>query len=71
MSKTNTRPTLEGHSSEVYSVASSHDSTRLASASGDRTIKVWDDRSGECLLTPKFKSNNILRTDISIINIRT
>jgi WD40 repeat protein len=43
--------TLEGHSSSVYSVAFSHDSTRLASASYDRTVKIWDASSGACLQT--------------------
>ncbi|KAF1958418.1 WD40 repeat-like protein [Byssothecium circinans] len=43
--------TLEGHSDEVSSVAFSHDSTRLASASHDRTVKIWDASSGECLRT--------------------
>ena len=43
--------TLEGHSDWVRSVAFSHDSTRLASASGDRTVKIWDTSSSECLQT--------------------
>ncbi|KAF2677680.1 beta transducin-like protein HET-D2Y [Lentithecium fluviatile CBS 122367] len=43
--------TLEGHSGQVWSVAFSHDSTRLASASGDKTVKIWDASSGECLQT--------------------
>jgi WD40 repeat protein len=30
-------------------VAFSHDSTRLASASADSTVKIWDARSGQCL----------------------
>ncbi|KAF2690614.1 WD40 repeat-like protein [Lentithecium fluviatile CBS 122367] len=33
------------------SVAFSHDSTRLASASDDETVKIWDASSGECLQT--------------------
>jgi WD40 repeat protein len=43
--------TLEGHSDSVDSVAFSGDSTRLASASNDNTIKVWDASSGKCLQT--------------------
>ncbi len=43
--------TLEGHSNSVNSVAFSHDSARLASASYDKTVKIWDASSGECLQT--------------------
>jgi WD40 repeat protein len=43
--------TLEGHNNLVNSVAFSHDSTRLASALGDGTVKVWDASSGKCLQT--------------------
>jgi WD40 repeat protein len=43
--------TLEGHSGSVSSVAFSHDSARLASASADNTVKIWDASSGECLQT--------------------
>jgi WD40 repeat protein len=43
--------TLEGHSQEVNSVAFPHDSTKLASASYDNTVKLWDASSGECLQT--------------------
>jgi WD40 repeat protein len=43
--------TLEGHSDWVNSVAFSHDSARLASASDDNTIKIWDASSGGCLQT--------------------
>src|SRR5271155_706782 len=32
-------------------VAFSHDSARLASASSDKTVKIWDASSGECLQT--------------------
>ena len=41
--------TLEGHSSDVRSVAFLHNSTRLASASYDSTVKIWDASSGACL----------------------
>ena len=43
--------TLEGHSHSVQSVAFSHNSTRLALASSDKTVKIWDASSGECLQT--------------------
>jgi WD40 repeat protein len=35
----------------VCSVAFSHNSTRLASGSSDRTVKIWDASSGACLQT--------------------
>ncbi|KAJ5020844.1 hypothetical protein J3E73DRAFT_435232 [Bipolaris maydis] len=43
--------TLEGHNVMIRSVIFSHDSTRLASVSYDKTAKIWDVRSGECLQT--------------------
>ncbi|KAF2464766.1 uncharacterized protein BDR25DRAFT_396619 [Lindgomyces ingoldianus] len=43
--------TLEGHSEHVSLVAFSSDSTRLASGSYDKTVKIWDASSGQCLQT--------------------
>jgi WD40 repeat protein len=51
--------TLEGHSDYVSSVAFSHDSTRLASASYDKTVKLWDASSGRCLQTLKGHSDYV------------
>ncbi|KAF2625002.1 hypothetical protein BU25DRAFT_493297 [Macroventuria anomochaeta] len=51
--------TLEGHSSYVRSVAFLHDSTWLASASGDRTVKIWDASSGTCLHTLEGHSRDV------------
>ncbi|KAF1962192.1 WD40 repeat-like protein, partial [Byssothecium circinans] len=50
---------LEGHSDGVSSVAFSHDSARLASASGDKTVKIWDPSSGACLSTLKGHSGGV------------
>src|SRR5271156_377977 len=51
--------TLEGHSSRVSSVAFSHDSARLASASLNNTVKIWDASSGECLQTLEGHSSEV------------
>jgi WD40 repeat protein len=43
--------TLEGHPREVKAVAFSRDGKTLASASSDRTVKLWDTGSGAALQT--------------------
>src|SRR5262249_6383423 len=45
--------TLIGHTYWVNSVCFSPDGQRLATASGDQTVKVWDARTGQELLTIK------------------
>jgi WD40 repeat protein len=56
--------TLEGHSEHVSSMAFLHDSTRLVSASFDRTVKIWDAISGACLQTLKGHSSDVSSTDL-------
>ncbi len=43
--------TFRGHQNWVCSVAFSPDGTRLVSGSADRTIRLWDVSTGECLET--------------------
>jgi tetratricopeptide (TPR) repeat protein len=45
--------TLRGHTNGVFSVAYSPDGHRLASASDDMTVKVWDAATGQETLTLK------------------
>ncbi|KAL2193352.1 WD domain-containing protein, partial [Corynascus similis CBS 632.67] len=51
--------TLEGHSSHVESVAWSHDAARLASASWDSTVKIWDPATGQCVSTLEGHSSPV------------
>ena len=39
---------LEGHSDWVSSVAFSHDSKIVASASHDKTVRIWNTQTGKC-----------------------
>jgi WD40 repeat protein len=45
--------TGRGHSNWIRQVSFSRDGTKLASASDDKTVKIWDTKTGECLKTFK------------------
>ncbi len=50
--------TLKGHSDRVHCLAQLFDGT-LASGSNDRTIKLWDPKTGNCLQTLEGHTNSV------------
>jgi WD40 repeat protein len=50
---------LTGHKEQVYAVAWSADSKRLASASQDHTVRVWDPDTGASVLTLTGHTANV------------
>jgi WD40 repeat protein/tRNA A-37 threonylcarbamoyl transferase component Bud32 len=62
--------TLKGHQEAVTSVAFSPDGLRLATASNDRTARVWDARTGGKLLECKGHSGIVLSVAFSPDGLR-
>ncbi|MEL6159679.1 MAG: NB-ARC domain-containing protein [Cyanobacteria bacterium J06627_32] len=57
--------TFQGHQNWVCSVAFSPDGTRLVSGSADRTLKLWDTSTGECLKTMTGHQNWVMSVAFS------
>src|SRR5262249_40570867 len=51
--------TLDGHTAEVTAVAYSPDGRRIASASADGTVRLWDARTGTPRLTYRGHSRRV------------
>jgi len=51
---------LQGHTGNIYSVMFSPDGSKLVSASGDWTIRLWDTQTGQCIGKPLQGHNNII-----------
>ena len=52
--------TLRGHTGGVLSVAFSLDGKRVATASSDKTVKIWDATNGQELLTLRGHSDGVV-----------
>jgi WD40 repeat protein len=57
--------TVAGHTSAVYSVFLSADGTRLVTGSGDKTARLWDVRTGRCLMTYEGHSSGVYSVFLS------
>ncbi|CAD8214704.1 unnamed protein product [Paramecium octaurelia] len=51
---------LDGHSRAVYSICYSPDGTTLASGGQDKSIRLWDVKSGQEILYPDNRFKDIL-----------
>ena len=57
--------TLRGHTSNVISVAFSPDARRIATASFDRTVKLWETETGQEIFTLRGHTSGVLAVAFS------
>ena len=58
--------TFKGHTDVVYAVAMSQDGKYVATGSFDKTIRMWDSKSGKCLRVLKGHSAPVMSIRISL-----
>jgi len=56
---------LKGHNDNIWSIAFSPDGTKIASGSSDRTVKIWNSHTGQCLKTLSVHSRPVLSVTFS------
>ena len=57
--------TLKGHSGIVHSVCFSPNGQRIVSGGQDKTLKVWDSKTGQEMLTLKGHSGSVTSVSFS------
>lgn len=57
--------TLEGHTDEVESVSITPDGRKAVSGSKDKTLRVWDLESGQCLKTLVGHTNDVISVSVT------
>ncbi|MBW2663182.1 MAG: TIR domain-containing protein [Deltaproteobacteria bacterium] len=58
--KDNKPSVLAGHENDVYAVAVTPDGKKVVSCSEDKTLKVWDLESGQCIFSLIGHSNTVI-----------
>ncbi|BAY85315.1 WD-40 repeat-containing protein [Calothrix parasitica NIES-267] len=56
---------LKGHNDNIWSIAFNPDGTKIVSGSSDRTVKIWNSQTGQCLKTLSGHNRPVLCVSFS------
>lgn len=56
---------LKGHDDNIWSIAFNPDGTKIVSGSSDRTVKIWNPQTGQCLKTLSGHNRPVLSVAFS------